>query len=879
MRHIFISYSHEDSQWVQNGPFGLITWLARSLQEHAVVWYDRDGLVAGDDFRRKIEAEIARADIAVLLISQAFLNSHFIREVELPRIAKRATAGELVAIPLLLEPCFWDEHSFLADRQMIPGKPTPLIEYCADDIAWKNIRFEILRAIRAHVLGHAPGAADTASSSSPITGPDSGKPGTVQAGARGNLSEHLTAFIGRAADVQRLLDLLGDASRRLVTITGPGGIGKTKLAVEVARRRAADYADGVWFLDLRGVRAGEEIPSVIAETLRLSLTADRPVVDQVLAAMACRCDLLICDNCEQIASAAEWIGMLLRRAPRLTILATSRSPLLVQGERLHDLKRLSLPDDAVADGPAECDSVRLFVECARDFAPGWELDRDSAGVIAEICTLLEGIPLCIVLAASRMRQMTPREILAGLADRLEMLASRSTDLPPNQRTLRDMIDWSYALLHPEEQALFARLALFPGGFFAETVADIVGDPRVRDTLGALCDASLLERGVREERTRYAWLETIRVYADEKLQAIDPAERAELQRRHAGYYLAFARQQSARLRSPEEVRAITEFALELSNIRPAFSWARRHHAHDGVQLAVELYELLTTCGHWDEAMAWSDAGLHAARALNDTDSEAALLLNIGSTLYDRGALDDARQHAEASLSLFRHNASRYGEARALNLTGLIAYGRGECDTAIGYLNEALATSTREDYRALEGIILHNLGVITQHQNDHAAAQKYYREALAIRQELGDRRGIAETRNNIGVLALDLLDLPLAVESFAECLEASLELRNDIGTAVALHNLGEVAAKIDRLDYALPLLALAGQHFRRLGSALASPSSHFIDSLRDRYAPGQFDQQLARTEAVPYPRVIALAREVAALTANTPSVSGSEPSGSD
>ncbi|MHB9024282.1 MAG: ATP-binding protein [Armatimonadota bacterium] len=698
-------------------------------------------------------------------------------------------------------------------------------------------------------------------------------------GAAGNLPSPITAFFGREHDVQSLDHLLSDASTRIITITGTGGIGKTRLAIEVARRHCARYNDGIWFFDLQSTRLASEIASIIAEAVRIPLSAERSVLDQVVAMLANRRSMLIFDNCEQIADAAQVIGFLLRQAPLLTVIATSRSPLYIPGERLYNLKPLPVPDGESFDALAQCDSVRLFEQRARDTCHEWQLTPENAGVVSAICQRLEGLPLCIELAAARLRNMTPQEILVGLADRFRLLSSPSTDIPASHRTLRAMIDWSYLLLRNTEQEFFVRLALFPGGFFSETVETVTGNPCTRDILGTLCDASLLARSAWQNRTRYQWLESIREYAEEKLQRTDPGELADLHVRHAEYYLAIARTYTAQLRSPSESQSIAECALEFPNLRRAFDWSREHHPAYCAQFAGELHALMVRRGQWDEAMDWSEHGLRAARQLNDTESEGALLLNLASTLYDRGEMDDAGEHVETALALFRDSANPIGEARAVNLIGLIAYERGDDATAATWLEEALAISVREHDRALEGIILHNLGVVSQHRQNSNAAMGYYHRASAIRQELGDQRGIAETRNNIGVLALDELDVQLAAAAFSDCLEASRTLGDEVGIALALHNLGEVAAHIERLDYALPLLVMAAQRFRRLGSALASASENFTRALCDRHALEQDNALLTCAKATPYAQVVALASDVAALIDNKPDDSRADSSGND
>jgi predicted ATPase len=814
---IFVSYSREDGRWLDPGsPHGLIPWLARSLRrDHVETWYDRAGLAAGDEFQPRIEEEIDRADIAILLVSQAFLASEFIERVELPRIAARAAQGRLIAIPILVEPCTWQEVEFVRSRQMLPGKPTPLIDYTKDDSGWAHVRFEILREIRAR-LGklRSPGVL----------------PPPRATRRKGNLPSQLSPFVGRKRELPEVVGLLRDPGVRLLTLTGPGGVGKTRLAQEAGDQAAPDFPDGVWWAPLEDAREPEAVPAAMAAAVGIELRPDPSPSEQLLGALRGLELLLICDNFEQVLDGARLVHDLLGAAPGVKCLVTSRVPLRVRGEHIYEVAPMaSPPPGAGLERVAGCDSVELFAERAREVRPGWELTAANAAAVAEICRRLDGLPMAIELAASRMGGMTPEEMLDRLENRMDGLRARGGDVRERQRSLRAVMDWSYDLLSIEERALLCDLSVFRGGFSAVAAAAVSGKEQALDLILELHSASLVTARQGTGRTRFGMLDVVREYARERLLQSGDTEVAALRRRHACYYREFAAQRQASTRTPGELAAVRELADETDNLRAALAWTLDHDRALAAALATAMYGAFTRLGLWSEALQCAARGLAAARETATTHVLPELLLDLASASHDRGALAEAKAHAEESLQLYRPAGDRTREATALNLLGAIALDTGDGAGSRTLHEDALELRRAAGDRTGEAVSLHNLGLVAQRMGDGAQAERRYADALAIRREVGDRRGAAETLCNLGVLAKDRGDDAAAASDYRAALEIWREFGDHQGMGLGLHNLGEIAAERGKPDQAMRLLIAAFECFRRLGSPLAAESEKLLQSL--------------------------------------------------
>lgn len=674
-----------------------------------------------------------------------------------------------------------------------------------------------------------------------------------------NLPVQLTSFIGREKELSDLIRLLREPTTRLLTLTGPGGVGKTRLALQVAAECADEFADGVWFIRLDEVRDPEGVPSEIANALRIQLDPALPAHNQLISILPHRNLLLICDNFEQVIDAASFLGDLLRAAPKVKCIVTSRSPLHIRGERIYEVPPMPQPPpDAAPHELLLYDSVVLFIERARDVRPGWEVTAETAPVVAELCRQLEGIPLCIELAAARLRGMTPQEILKGLSHRFRLLTSRSPDLPERQRTLRGTIDWSYNLLTDEERTLLAQLSVFRGGFFMEAAEAIIGNPEVIDLILQLYDHSLLQARCVGERTRYILSEAVHEYAAEKLQLLlEDSSIYALHHRHATYFLKFAEERDGKVRTEKEAIALEEMAYEIDNFRAALGWAVIHDNYLCARLAVALNNFFERRGLWDDALFWAERGLESARKVGDQKLIAELLLNLAGVHQNRGELEKAKAEAEESLQLWECLNDIKGKAKALNLLGIVYHDIGDDDEAVRLHKEALALRQQIGDRVGEAISLHNLGYIAQYQGDFVQAEQYYQQSLIIRQQVGDQRGVAETLCNLGVIAQERLDYTAAKSRYRECLQIWHELGDRAGVAMALHNLGEVAVAEGKIDTALPLLTTAAKIFREIGSPFSAESEKIIQSLSGSPEAQPFVEKLQAAKAIPFEQVLKIA----------------------
>ncbi|MDQ3938838.1 MAG: adenylate/guanylate cyclase domain-containing protein, partial [Chloroflexota bacterium] len=392
-----------------------------------------------------------------------------------------------------------------------------------------------------------------------------------------NLPAALTSFVGRERQVAEISERL--ASARLLTLTGPGGTGKTRLAIRVAEEVLGDHEDGCWFVALDALRDPELVPSTIADTLRVKVPPDQPAVAALEAWLGARELLLILDNFEQVTDAAPKIARLLEAAPRLRVLATSRVPLGVYGEQeyavppLASARELRMAGTASADALSQYEAVQLFIERALAVKPDFRVTNANAPAVAEICARLDGLPLAIELAAARSKLLSPEQMLARLEQSLSLLASTAQNLPARQRTLRGAIDWSYDLLTEPEQRLFSRLSVFRGGFALESAEQVVADDLAMDVLdgvSSLVNKSLLRTETDASETRFAMLETIREYARQRLS--ESGEEPELMKRHATHFLALPARAEEHLMGTDQVMWLDRFGRDHDNLRAAFERA-------------------------------------------------------------------------------------------------------------------------------------------------------------------------------------------------------------------------------------------------------------------------------------------------------------------
>jgi len=557
-------------------------------------------------------------------------------------------------------------------------------------------------------------------------------------------------LIGREDTLAAALALIGRADVRLVTFTGTGGTGKTRLALEVGEQLRDSFAGGVWFVPLAHISDSALVPSTIGHALGLHDQGNNSLLDAVAAHIGGRRLLLVLDNFEQIIAAAAWLGELVTRAPTLSILVTSRVVLRVQGEHEFVVPPLEVPDLASSAGLldiAASPSVQLFVERARAVDPSFTLTKESAAAVAEICVRLDGLPLAIELAAARINLLAPAAIVARLEHRLRLLTRGARDLPERHQTLRGAIDWSYELLSEAERRLFGRLSVFAGGCTVEAAEAVCGSDRlgtgVLDGIDALLDASLLQRESRVEQaggTRVHMLETIREFALEVFARDDDLEA--VRDRHRDWFLDLARSAAPKLTGTEQESWLAMLSAEHANLRAALGRTLQHgDTKSGLSLGASLWRYWLVRGHAREGADWLDQILALPGDASTDGLRATALTGAGTLAQVLSDLDASTTHLSRALEMRRQLRDGVGEARALADIGWLAWRRCEYDEARRVSHESFELSRALAEKGLMASALSNLGWVAMFEGDYPASNEALERGLALRRELADRRGVA------------------------------------------------------------------------------------------------------------------------------------------
>ncbi|HEV3205804.1 MAG TPA: protein kinase [Terriglobales bacterium] len=624
-----------------------------------------------------------------------------------------------------------------------------------------------------------------------------------------NLPAQRTGFVGRQKEVTAARELLLREDVRLVTVTGPGGIGKTRLAVQVASDLVERFPGGIHFVPLSHVRDPDLIGAMIVQALGMREAGGKStleVLKENLQDSLSAPTLILLDNFEHLAGAAPTVAEFLAMGANLKILVTSRAALHVYGEHEFSVPPLALPDSQSLpsiEALSQYSAVALFVERARAAKPDFELTRENASAIAEICARLDGLPLAIELAAARIKVLSPTSMRARLAGRLQLLTGGARDLPQRQQTLRAAIDWSYDLLNPSEQKLFRRLSVFAGGCTLEGV-EAVCDTRsdldldLLDGMASMVGKSLLQQvDLAQGESRFVMLQTIREYALEKLQA--SGEEAQVKRAHAAYCLVLAEEGAAEQSGTEGTEWLERFKIEHDNFRAALEWLTETRDSDwGLRLGSALFRFWEVAEYLAEGRGWLGKLLKLPGGVAPTKTRARVLFAAGVLAAEQGDYASADALLGESCDIARQLHDQQGAAVSLNALAVITRDRGDLTVARSLFEENLALWKELRDRKAEARSLSNLASVVKLQGDYARARLLYGEALSIFQALGDPIGVAWSMNYQGDVARDQGDSAAALTLYGQSLAMFRELGDPWGIAGTLADLGNLAR--EEKDYA-------------------------------------------------------------------------------
>ena len=652
-----------------------------------------------------------------------------------------------------------------------------------------------------------------------------------------NLPVQLTSFIGREREIAEVKGLL--STTRLLTLTGAGGAGKTRLGLRVAAEVLEEFPSGVWLVELAALSDPTLVPLTVASALTVREQPGRPLVATLTDYLQPKQLLLLLDNCEHLLSAcAHLADALLRACPHLRILATSREGLGIGGELTYRVPSLSVPDVRrlpPLDNLVQHEAVRLFIERATFALPTFRVTGQNALAVAQVCDRLDGIPLAIELATAQVKALSVEQIAARLDDRFRLLMGGSRTALPRHQTLQGTMDWSYELASEKERALLRRLSVFAGGFTLEA-AEVVGsgdgldEVEVLTLLTHLVDKSLVVREEQDREDRYRLLETVRQYAQNKL--LESGEVAGMRRRHMSFFLALAEEGEPHLTAGDQETWVNHLETEHDNLRAALEWSKTDDGgkETGLRLAGALWRFWNVRGYWSEGLRWLEGAVGASSGispstlakalfgagvlawqLSDNDRAAVLLdeslvLNrqladkkgiadslriLGQVAWNREDYDRARALGEESLALFQELGNKWGIAAAFRFLGFLAWSRHDLERGRPSLEQSLALARElEDSR---GIVqsLYGLGRIAQENGDHDRATTLYEESLALSREIGDKLVIANSLHTLGILAKYRSDFVRARAFHEESLAIRKEMGDKGSIAQSLRSVASLA----------------------------------------------------------------------------------------
>jgi predicted ATPase/class 3 adenylate cyclase len=604
--------------------------------------------------------------------------------------------------------------------------------------------------------------------------PPTGGPGAAHVPTR------MTSFVGREEELIRLRDLLED--RRLITLTGPGGTGKTSLAIELAREAASDFPDGAWFVDLTQVNDPALVDSTIASRLGLREEAHRSVFQVLTEHLESRRLMLVLDNFEHLLDASQVVSDLLGSAPHVNLVITSRSSLNLYGEQAFPVPPLALADPNALEDPEQIatgDAVSLFIERARTVSPDFEVSKDEVGVIARICARVDGLPLAIELAASRVRLLTPRQLLERLERHLPALGGSARDRPERQQTLSKTIQWSYDLLEGVEQELFSRVSIFSGGFTieaAEAICDPDGELRINilEGLASLENQSLITQRPVAGSSRFEMLEMIREFGRDVLTSSGAFD--DVAARHLEYYRGVAEEGRSHLMGPGQADWLDRLEVEHANLRQALHAAiRSSNSSDGLRLASSIWRFWFERGYLREGREWLER-LLALDSDAITEHRASAYAALGGLAYWLSDPQTTEKAYEAALDIRRQIGDDAAVAEALYDHAFAAAMLNDKDEAQERFHRSMAAAERAGARSLIARNKVSLGLDALMEGDARTAISFLEEALETFRDMDDRFHITWAVGSLGQAYIDVGRLDQGKAAFLEALEISSELGN-------------------------------------------------------------------------------------------------------
>ena len=614
-----------------------------------------------------------------------------------------------------------------------------------------------------------------------------------------NLPSQLSTFLGREKEVEQIKQRL--EKNRLVTLTGSGGVGKTRLSIQVATELLNDYPNGVWLVELAPITDSGLVAQTVCATLEIAPQGNTPALRVLTEYLKQKKILLVVDNCEHLIDAcAQLCETLVHMCPNLWIVTSSREALGVEGENAYRVPSLSLPNPHdKLEMIEKSEAVKLFIERANTVLPGFGLTSINAPVIAQICQRLDGIALAIELAASRVKLLKVEQIAARLDDAFRLLTGGSRTALPRQQTLRALIDWSYNLLSDEEKTVMRRLSVFVGGWALEAAESVCDNTNMLDLLTHLVDKSLISVDLEHEyEPRYYLLETIRQYAREKLT--ESGESEILRNRHMAYFCRLIERFEPGLRGSDQVALFDSLEMELDNLRAALEWALDHNISEGLRLASKLRWFWHLRNHRRDGIGWLDKFLGAeaerhgltSNSVSDAFDRAKALLALSFLDGNQGEMQKAMQCATESLALCEKMGGRQGislRAECFLSFGAFALFSGDLTQA-----KTLAEKSLELYQVsgdkfgIAEVQTSLLIGVALRSGELETAQKLSESNLAIRRELGDRDGTAYALWIGGIVAIHQGDYERASKMFLTAIEASYEAKSDYMLGISFGNLG-------------------------------------------------------------------------------------------